>query len=170
VASLVAIRRAQVEEVDRICTCLESAFEPFRSQYTPGAFQDTVPSPEAVRQRLIDMTVYVAITASGEIVGTIASSMAGEEGHLRGMAVRPAWQGRGIAERLLLTAEKDLLASGCARVTLDTTLPLQRAIRFYQKNGFVATGRVTDFFGMPLYEYSKPWRQPLVASSLPSSS
>ena len=93
-ASVVAIRRAQVEEVGSICTCLESAFEPFRSQYTPGAFQDTVPSPEAVRQRLIDTTVYVAITASGEIVGTIASSMAGEEGHLRGMAVRPAWQGR----------------------------------------------------------------------------
>jgi GNAT superfamily N-acetyltransferase len=110
-----------------------------------------------MRQRLIDMRVYVA-SADGEIVGTIASSFTGEEGHLRGMAVDPAWQGHGIAEQLLLTAEKDLLASGCKRVNLDTTIPLQRAIRFYQKNGFVPTGSFSDFFGMPLYEFSKPLR------------
>jgi ribosomal protein S18 acetylase RimI-like enzyme len=152
------MRRAQLEEVAGICACLQSAFEPFRSQYTPDAFRDTVPSPEAIRQRLIDMRVYVASGADGEIVGTIASSFAGEEGHLRGMAVNPAWQGQGIAEQLLLTAEEDLLVSGCTRVTLDTTIPLERAIRFYQKNGFVLTGRVRDFFGMPLQEFSKPLR------------
>jgi ribosomal protein S18 acetylase RimI-like enzyme len=162
VASLVQIRRAKIKEVESICACLESAFEPFRTQYTPGAFQDTVPTPESMRQRLIAMTVYVAI-AGGELVGTIASSMTGDEGHLRGMAVSPAWQGRGVAEQLLLIAEKDLLAGGCARITLETTMPLQRAIRFYQRNGFAATGRIADFFGMPLYEYSKPCR-PRVAA------
>jgi ribosomal protein S18 acetylase RimI-like enzyme len=104
------------------------------------------------------MRVYVASGADGEIVGTIASSFAGEEGHLRGMAVNPAWQGQGIAEQLLLIAEEDLLVTGCTRVNLDTTIPLQRAIRFYQKNGFVPTGRVRDFFGMPLHEFSKPLR------------
>jgi hypothetical protein len=41
-------------------------------------------------------------------------------------------------------------------VTLDTTWPLQRAIRFYERQGYAATGRETDFFGMPLYEYAKP--------------
>ena len=111
-----------------------------------------------IRQRLIDMRVYVASSVDGEIVGTIASSIAGQEAHLRGMAVNPAWQGLGIAEQLLLTAEKDLLACGCTRVNLDTTIPLQRAIRFYQKNGFVPTGRISDFFGMPLHEFSKPFR------------
>jgi ribosomal protein S18 acetylase RimI-like enzyme len=153
---MIMIRRAQVEDVDSICDCLRSAFEPFRSHYTPGAFQDTVPGPAAIRQRLLDMTVYVAITPDGEIVGTIASSVEGVEGHLRGMAVRPAWQGRGIAEQLLLTAEADLIAAGRARITLDTTMPLRRAIRVYQKHGFTPTGRITDFFGMPLYEYAKP--------------
>ncbi|SRR5258708_4339355 len=153
---MIAIRRAQAGEAESICHCLISAFEPFRTQYTPGAFQDTVPGPAALRQRLLDMTVYVAVTPNGEIVGTIASSVEGVEGHLRGMAVCPAWQGRGIADQLLLTAEGDLIAAGCARITLDTTMPLRRAIRFYQKHGFAPTGRITDFFGMPLYEYSKP--------------
>ena len=153
---MIAIRRAQVEEAESICDCLKSAFEPFRTHYTAGAFQDTVCDPEAIRQRLVDMTVYVAIIPSGEVVGTIASSVEGGEGHLRGMAVRPAWQGQRIAEQLLLTAEGDLIAAGCARITLDTTMPLRRAIRFYQKHGFTPTGRITDFFGMPLYEYAKP--------------
>jgi ribosomal protein S18 acetylase RimI-like enzyme len=105
---------------------------------------------------MVHMTVYVAIATEREVVGTAASALEGGDGHLRGMAVRPAWQGRRIADQLLLVAEKDLLAGGCVRITLDTTVPLQRAIRFYQRNGFVPSGRVTDFFGMPLYEYVKP--------------
>ncbi|MCU1319534.1 MAG: hypothetical protein JWP98_1052 [Edaphobacter sp.] len=155
-ASTIVIRRARVEEAERISECLESAFEPFRSHYPPDAFRDTVPNPESIRERMIGMTVYAALSNAGEIVGTIASSAKGEEGHLRGMAVRPAWQGHGIAELLLHTAEKDLRAAGCKRVTLDTTAPLQRAIQFYRRNGFAPSGRIGDFFGMPLYEYEKP--------------
>jgi ribosomal protein S18 acetylase RimI-like enzyme len=153
---MVVIRKAQIEEAEGICACLNSAFEPFRSQYTAGAFDDTVPNPVAIRERMVPMKVYVAVTGDGEIVGTIASAMQGKEGYLRGMATRPAWQGRGIAEQLLHAAENDLLTAGCRRVTLDTTAPLERAIHFYRKNGFVPTGGVIDFFGMPLYEYAKP--------------
>jgi ribosomal protein S18 acetylase RimI-like enzyme len=150
------IREAQIEEAEAISACLNSAFEPFRSQYTTGAFDDTVPSPGAIRERMAHMKLYVAITNEGEIVGTIATGVQGEEGHLRGMAIRPPWQGREIAEQLLRAAENDLLAAGCKRVTLDTTASLERAMRFYRKNGFAPTGRVADFFGMPLYEYAKP--------------
>jgi ribosomal protein S18 acetylase RimI-like enzyme len=155
-ADIITIRRAQVEEVESIVECLESAFEPFRSQYTRDAFRDTVLSSEAIRERMVHMTVYVAIATEREVVGTVASALEGEDGHLRGIAVRPAWQGRRIADQLLLVAENDLITAGCVRITLDTTVPLQRAIRFYQRNGFVPSGRITDFFGMPLYEYVKP--------------
>jgi hypothetical protein len=40
-------------------------------------------------------------------------------------------------------------------VTLDTTEPLHKAMRFYGKHGYVPSGRATDFFGMPLHEYVK---------------
>jgi len=151
----ILIRRAQMEDVESLCACLELAFESFRAKYTSDAFRDTVPSARAMRERMVHMVVYAAVATDGEIVGTIASAMEGDEAHLRGMAVLPVWHGRGIAEQLLRAAEKDLLAAGCVRITLDTTVPLQRAIRFYQRNGFVASGRVTDFFGMDLYEYVK---------------
>ena len=49
----------------------------------------------------------------------------------------------------------DLRERACARVTLDTTAPLDRAIHFYESHGFRATGSVNDFFGMPLYELAR---------------
>lgn len=113
-------------------------------------------TPATIEQRFIAMQIFVAVTPTGQIVGTIACSGAvGGEGHLRGMAVGSAHQGRSLAERLLRVAEETLLGNGCARITLDTTAPLERAIRFYEKNGYFRSGRVTDFFGMPLYEYVK---------------
>jgi ribosomal protein S18 acetylase RimI-like enzyme len=164
---VISVRRAQVEDAFGIAACLEAAFEPFRSQYTRDAFDDTVLRPKAIRERMQHMTVYAASTPDGEIVGTLASAMEGKEAHLRGMAVRPEWQGSGIAQRLLVTAQGTLVKAGCTRVTLDTTQPLQAAIGFYRRNGFTPSGRVSDFFGMPLYEYEKRLDAAHFVSSVP---
>ena len=61
----------------------------------------------------------------------------------------------GVADQLLETIEQELRAAGCPFVTLDTTAPLARAIRFYERNGYVSSGAVSDFFGMALYQYQK---------------
>lgn len=156
------IRRAAESDAPGILHCLASAFEPFRLQYTAGAFDDTVLTLETLGERLSATRIFVAKAASGGIIGTIAcSAIDSEEGHIRGMAVDPDWQGRGVAEALLRAAETALVESKCSRVSLDTTAVLQRAIRFYEKNGFRASGKVTDFFGMPLYEYVKPLDPPV---------
>lgn len=102
------------------------------------------------------MVVFVAETGSSEIVGTIACGFIGkEEGHLRGMGVLPELQGRGVAKALMERAESELKQRACKRVTLDTTEPLIPAMRFYERNGFRRTGRISDFFGMMLIEYAK---------------
>ncbi|MCI0353915.1 MAG: GNAT family N-acetyltransferase [Acidobacteria bacterium] len=150
------VRRAGIEDAQGILDCLHSAFEPYRKQYTPAAFQDTVLSRDTIEQRLADMTVFVAITDAGRIIGTIGCKPENtQEGHIRGMAVDPERQASGVAQRLLESVEAELRDRGCSVISLDTTQPLQRAIRFYERNGFRATGKVTDFFGMPLYEYVK---------------
>ena len=46
--------------------------------------------------------------------------------------------------------------SDCARVTLDSTEPLLRAAKFYQRNGYRRTGKIADYFGMRLIEWEKP--------------
>ena len=151
----VEIRRAQLSDVGQIAECLAAAFAPFRHLYTSDAFMDTVPAADALRDRIECMTVFVAVAPVGLVVGTLAAACSDQEGHLRGMAVRPEWQGQGIARRLLMAAEDHLIESGCSRITLDTTDPLKKAIGLYESCGFVRSGRVEDYFGMPLYEFVK---------------
>lgn len=151
-----AIREATYADCAAILECLRSAFAPYRESYTPEAFLDTVLTAEAFRHRLLEMSVFVATGKSSEIVGTIAYKvLESGEGHLRGMAVRPEWQGSGLSALLLKTAEDELREVGCKKITLDTTEPLQRAIRFYERNGFRPTGKVGCFFGMSLFEFTK---------------
>lgn len=151
-----SIRAATLIDADGVLNCLHSAFREFRRSYTTAAFLDTVLTPETLCKRLEAMHVFVAVDEADQVVGTIACQVVGKnEGHIRGMAVIPGWQGTGVARQLLRTAESHLQQSECTRVSLDTTTPLQRAIRFYERNGFRRSEIVTDFFGMPLFEYIK---------------
>lgn len=150
------VRQATADDAAGILDCLRLAFEPYGDRYSPEAFADTTLTPETLRARMAAMTILVAVSPSGEIAGTIAFAMVGEqEGHLRGMAVRPEWQAQGTADRLLSAAEAELRPRNCRRITLDTTAPLERAVRFYESRGYRRSGTVGDFFGMPLFEYAK---------------
>jgi N-acetylglutamate synthase-like GNAT family acetyltransferase len=155
-AARVSIRKAKGEDSPGILACLREAFEEFRERYTPEGFLETVLTPTTLRERLEAMSVFVAVNSREQVVGTIASSVVGfEEGHLRGMAVLPSMCGTGIAAQLLRRAEAELARSRCTRVTLDTTEPLLRAMRFYEKRGYRRSGKTKDFFGMLLIEYQK---------------
>jgi len=153
-----SIMRATFDDSEGILSCLRAAFEPYRAQYTPAGYEDTVMTSETVRKRIEDMTVLIARNEAGLIIGTIGATARGAKAHIRGMAVVPPSQGGGVGDRLLKAIERELTGAGCSRVTLDTTAPLTRAIRFYERNGYVRSGVVSDFFGMPLYEYEK-WLQ-----------
>ena len=144
------------EDATAILKCLATAFEPYKKDYAPSAFTDTVLTNETVHLRLRQMDVLVA-TVSGNVVGTVAAAWHPDtrEGHLRGMAVLPEWHGRSVAAKLLAAIEDWLLSRGCKRITLDTTLPLVAAMRFYEKHGYHRSGTIGDFFGMPLIEYEK---------------
>jgi ribosomal protein S18 acetylase RimI-like enzyme len=158
-SALCTIRPATPADSEAILACLREAFEPYRTAYTSGAFTDTVLTPQTLAARFTTMSILVAVASDGSITeniaGTIAVAVDASEGHLRGMAVRTRWQGHGIAQQLLTSAESLLRFHRCRRVTLDTTVPLTRAIAFYHRNGYKPTGRVQDFYGMPLHEYAK---------------
>jgi ribosomal protein S18 acetylase RimI-like enzyme len=151
------IRKALESDVPAILACLAEAFAPYRKHYSAEAILDTVLNSQTIKYRMKHMEVFVAACETDlSIIGTVACNLVTlEEGHLRGMAVLPSCQGAGVAQQLLERAEAELGARKCIRITLDTTEPLKRAIRFYERNGFRPSGRVTDFFGMPLFEYVK---------------
>lgn len=152
----IVIREATTADARGILDCLQAAFQPYRSIYTPDAYVDTVLTTETISQRFESMQIFVAVVGDEQVIGTIACGMSDVvEGHLRGMAVPPEWQGLGIAEKLLRAAEAHLMKQACSRITLDTTEPLQRAMRFYESHGYRRSGRTMDFCGMPLHEYVK---------------
>ena len=150
------IRPALVSDAEEIHECLRIAFGRFLDSYSQEAFLDTVPTVEKVRERMHSMSLFVAEDALRKVIGTIAYYLkTPEEGYIRGMAVLPEWQGKGVAQRLMETVENEVRDRGCKRVSLDTTDPLQRAIHFYEKRGYRRTGNIEDFFGMPLHEFTK---------------
>ncbi len=162
------MRKAGIADAIQILDCLKEAFAPFRDAYTPEAFLDTVLTPATLEQRLKAMTLFVALNSAGDVVGTVGCELATlHEGHLRGMAVRSDWQGAGVATELLQHAEAELARRGCARITLDTTEPLQRAMVFYEKHGYHRSGVTRDFFGMPLLEYVKVLGPVIIATPRP---
>src|SRR5688572_26629183 len=127
IGELISVRTASAQDSRSILNCLRAAFAPYRSMYTPAAYQDTVLNPDSLQIRLQTMTVLVA-DRKGDVIGTISCAITGDEGHLRGMAVQPDWLGKKVAFRLLEAAEHHLRDQGCTRVTLDTTEPLERAM------------------------------------------
>jgi GNAT superfamily N-acetyltransferase len=152
----ITIHRATVGHADGILDCLHAAFAPYAQYYSAEAYEDSTLTKESLLRRMNDMTILVALNPSGRVVATIACSVIGKgEGHLRGMAVLPQHQATGVADRILEHVEAELARLNCSRITLDTTKPLQRAMRFYERHGYQRSGKISDFFGMPLIEYVK---------------
>ena len=155
-SEVINIRLASPGDAEGIANCLAVAFQPYRIDYTPGAFHDTILNVNGIIARMDKMTILVAENEIARLVGTVAfTAVSLDEGHIRGMAVVPDFQGKGVARQLLAAAETSLHNLGCSRATLDTTKLLERAILFYTRNGYRATGTVKDFFGMSLFEYMK---------------
>jgi GNAT superfamily N-acetyltransferase len=152
----ISVRKAGFDDARGVLDCLRLAFEPYRERYTPAGYADTVVGPENIDRRLAAMTVLVATEREGQVIGTIGfERLPTGDGHIRGMSVLPSRQGSGVAQQLLDAALEGLRRLGCKRAILDTTEPLTRAIRFYERNGFRRSGHVGDFFGMALIEYVK---------------
>lgn len=171
----IEIRAATDRDAEELLACLAAAFEPYRNEYTAAAFADTILDRDSLRKRMEHMEVVVA-TLGDKIVGTIAwqwfggnpetpatkpgplaefAAPEGREGHIRGMAVLPDQCGKGIGDQLLKAAEEGLINDKCKWITLDTTEPLKRAQRFYEKHGYKPSGQTRDFFGMRLMELEK---------------
>jgi ribosomal protein S18 acetylase RimI-like enzyme len=155
----IEIRRAGVSDAAGILNCLTAAFEEYRALYNKAGYADTTLNSETVLRRLMETTIYVAVDEKGEVVGTVSWSKAKpDEGHLRGMAVKPEDQGSGVADCLIEQAEADMREKGCRFASLETMGFLKRSMHFYEKRGYCRTGQIKDFFGQPAHEFIKRFK------------
>lgn len=73
------IRKATSEDASGILACLSAAFDEYRDSHTSSAFAETVLTAEKLAKRLQEMTGFVVVEKSGEIVGTIACGVVNAE-------------------------------------------------------------------------------------------
>lgn len=114
---------------------------------------------DVTRDRLAGAQGFVA-ELDGRLVGTVAvrgPKLAGETyiadvppalyatpgtAILSQLAVHPDWRGRGLAERLIATAEAWAGARGFTQMALDTAEPANALRRRYERRGYATVGSV----------------------------
>ncbi len=96
--------------------------------------------------------VLVAIY-DNKIVGTASITMENKGNlHIRSMAVKPDYQGKGIGWRVLQEINQLAKKRQCNTITLECFKPLTKAISLYEKFGFRKTGRISYLYGIRIFE------------------
>lgn len=150
-----------INHAPTIYQLLLDAFEPYRSQYTEGAFNATVVNPERMAKRIEGnaFDVFIAIE-NNAIAGTFSLKKINENTlYMATMAVSPVYYGKGIGFKILEEVEKIALQKGSTKIQLDTSEPLLNAIKLYEKFGFSRTGNKMDYHGLTIFEMVKSLRE-----------
>lgn len=150
------LRRARRGDEIVISSVLYEAFREYLPQYTPEGFAATTPSPSEVLRRIEEGPVWLAVIEPN-IVGTVSAMLRNETKlYIRGMAVLPQARGLRIGSLLFELIEEYAKEHGCTKLVLSTTPFLDRAIRLYERLGFVRTDEGPhDLHGTALFTMEK---------------
>ncbi len=99
-----------------------------------GVFGWALPDP--LRASATDAYATLLAERNGEAVGTLRLTRMGTTAGVYGIAVDPAWQGRGIGRDLLRRACVKLRADGVQRIGLEVFADNDRAVSLYTSLGF----------------------------------
>jgi ribosomal protein S18 acetylase RimI-like enzyme len=150
----IAFRKARIHEKHDIHLVLSEAFEPYKKDYTKGAFTATVLTPNDIQNRIVDQTYEISVVVLNKrIVGTVSvSERDHDQLHIRSMAVHPDYQKRGIGFFMVQKIVELAKRKNFKMISLDTSKPLQGAITFYTNVGFAFTGVTKNFYGVEIFE------------------
>jgi predicted N-acetyltransferase YhbS len=167
-------RIAEPDDAPAISAVLAEAFEGYGS-WASSSWAPPLPAEADVARladalRRPDVWCLLALD-DGEVIGHVALSLVTLEDpeappagtiNLWQLFVRPAWQGRGIANRLIEAAVDEAHRRGFTRMRLWTPEGQLRARRFYEREGWTPTGgvHVDSPFGLPVVEYTRSLDRP----------
>ena len=147
------LRIAAPEDAEAIAAVLRESFAEYESSYTPQAYAATVSTVEEIKRRFGEGAIWVA-EIGAQIIGTVGVVPRQNSLYIRSMAILPEARGKRIGEKLLKEIEDYAAARNRLRLFLNTTPFLHRAIRLYEKFGFLVCG-ADDLFGTPLVTMEK---------------
>jgi putative acetyltransferase len=151
---------ANIDEAATIASVLREAFAEYKPLYTAEAFATTTPAAEQIRERWNEGPVWIA-RLGDRALGTVAAVPKSGAVYVRSMGVRPGARGLGVGCLLLAQVEGFAKEQGCLRMFLSTTPFLHRAIRLYERFGFVRTDDGPHaLLGTPLFTMEKALNAP----------
>lgn len=90
--------------------------------------------------------VYVAAFDGTTLCGTASMYMIASEGQIMNIAVAERFRRKGIAFGLMRYLEETALKSNCGNITLEVAENNTGAISLYEKCGYSAVGRRSNFY------------------------
>ncbi len=136
------IRVAQIEDASAVSKLLAASYGQFlRAAYHPKVLAAALPILSSARPELLaSRSYFVAQTGGGEIIaaggwswqGPVGGATPLDMGHIRHVAVAPAFVGCGIGRVLLGHVREDAL---CERVRVLSCISTINAQHFFQRAG-----------------------------------
>jgi ribosomal protein S18 acetylase RimI-like enzyme len=107
------------------------------------------PSP-GLEDRLAEYSSdTLVVEVEGLMVGTVRVTREQDTGRIYGLAVDPAWQGRGIGRDVLRRVCRELQAQGVRQIGLEVAVDNDHALRLYTSLGFELT-ITEDYYELPV--------------------
>lgn len=130
------IRRARVDDVPAISTCVTAAYAPYVIRIGKP------PAPAlADYSRVVSCHDVFVLTVDENIAGVLVLIKQERNLLLDNVAVHPDYQSRGFGRRLITFAEEKAKSAGFDRITLYTNEQMTENIEIYKKLGFLETER-----------------------------
>lgn len=134
---MIAIRTMQERDADKVA---EIESRTFSQPWSRQGFLDSLELEHAV--------FYVA-EEDERIVGYIGMYVSLDEGEITNVAVDSDARCRGIGAMLVEAMKKEAGLRGVTKIVLEVRVSNERAIRLYERNGFVRQGIRKGFYDMP---------------------
>ncbi len=128
-------RAMTLSDVPAIC---EIEREVFTSPWTAEAFINELTNNHFAR--------YMVMEWRREVIGYGGMWTIMDEAHVTNIAVREAYQGQGLGERLLSELQRTAVFFGAGRMTLEVRVTNDRAIHLYKKLGFEPSGTRPGYY------------------------
>jgi len=142
------VRTASQEDLDIISTMLTETwhhtYDHIYGREKVAELTEAWHSVAALKQRLTRPRSEFIVADDGAEIGGMAyvTQIDNETSMLHQLYVRPGQQGRGLGEKLLIEAESSF--PDVRRIRLEVEEANNRAVKFYERNGFKQTGTTPD--------------------------
>ncbi|WP_440059233.1 ribosomal protein S18-alanine N-acetyltransferase [Thermogladius sp. 4427co] len=131
------IRFFEQRDLDTILEIEKECFPPEKA-YDKYVFEQIASLPG---------NIFIVAEISGKVVGYAAGFIEDRIGHIVSIAVKPAWQNRGIGSMLLDSLERLLKSRGAVCIYLEVAVNNRKALNLYLKKGYRIISLLEKYYG-----------------------